>query len=103
MFYNSFFEHFANDPVEIECSKHFYGQKQILPIFFTILRIWLHSDGTRKLIVLILVDMDRGNQDLYIGTKYSIIRPLSCRIYGGCNPVGKICYKKEKRKKKQPG
>ena len=32
--------------------------------------------------------MDRGDQDLYIDTKYSI-------IYGGCNnPLGKICYKK---------
>ena len=32
---------------------------------------------TGKLIVLILVDMDRGDQELYIGTKYRIIGPLS--------------------------
>ena len=44
--------------------------------------------------VLILVNMDRGDQDLYIGTKYSIMGHLLCKIYGAYNnPLGKICYK----------
>ena len=38
--------------------------------FFTTWRIWRHGDVKRKFIVLILIDMDRGNQDLNIGTKY---------------------------------
>ena len=33
--------------------------------------------------VLILVDIDRRDQDLYIGTKYTIIGPLLKKIYGG--------------------
>ena len=34
---------------------------------------WRHTEiGS----VLILLDMDRGDQDLYIGTKYIIIEPL---------------------------
>ena len=36
--------------------------------------------------VLILVDMDNGDQDLYIGTKFNIIGPLfQKKIYRGCN------------------
>ena len=53
---------------------------------------------TLKLLVFILVDMDRGDQDLYTFTKYSIIEPLSKKIYG--NPR-KICYKKKKQQQQQ--
>ena len=46
--------------------------------------------------VLILADMDRWDQDLYIDSKYIIIGPLLLKIYGGCNnPPEKICYKKQ--------
>ena len=31
--------------------------------------VFIDIDVTSKLLVLILVDMDRGDQDLYIGTK----------------------------------
>ena len=54
--------------MKIGCSEDFYGQKQILPFFLTI-----QIDVTQKLMVLILVDIDRGAQDLYIGNIYSII------------------------------
>ena len=55
--------------------------------FLSFRRMWRNSDVTRKLMVLILVDIVRKDQDLsYIGAKYSIIGPL----YGGCNnpPIG---------------
>ena len=35
-----------------------------------------HGDFTWILLMFILVDMDRLNQDICIGTKYSIIGPL---------------------------
>ena len=38
-------------------------------IFFYHFDVWCHSDVTQKLIVLILVDMDGGDQGLCIGTK----------------------------------
>ena len=44
----------------------------LLPLW----RIWRHSDVTRTLMVLILVDMNREDQDLYIDTKYCIIWPV---------------------------
>ena len=50
-----------------------HGQKQIWP-FFNVYDVIVTV--TWKLLVLILVDMDRGNQALYIGTKYSIRAPL---------------------------
>ena len=55
----------------------------------------MHSDVTWKLLVLILVDMDRGDQDLYKGTKNSIVGPLFIENLWGCNNplLCKICYK----------
>ena len=44
--------------------------------FFLFIVLTLY-DIIWKLLVLILVDMDRGDQDLYIGIKYSIIGILS--------------------------
>ena len=35
--------------------------------------------------MLILVDMNRGDQDLYISTKYRILGPLLKKIYGVYN------------------
>ena len=49
-----------------------YGQKQILHFFFSIFTVLTYI----KLMVLISVDMDRGDQNLYIGYKNSIRRPL---------------------------
>ena len=55
----------------------FYSQKKILQFFIHLpfSRKWGQSDVTRKLIVFILVDMDRGHQDSYVGTKNNIIVP----------------------------
>ena len=72
MFNFSFWETFVTDLMKIGCSYDVYGQKQILPFFrffLSFLRIWRHSDVTRKLMVLILIDMDRGDPDQNIGTK----------------------------------
>ena len=50
-----------------------------------------------------LFDMERGDQNLYVSTKYSIIWSFIIENLWGCNnPLGKICYKKKKKKKKQP-
>ena len=43
---------------------------------FTDLTIRHHSDVTRKSILLIFDDMDKGDQGLYVGTKYNTIGPL---------------------------
>ena len=44
---------------------NFYCQKQILPFLFAF-NVWRHSDVTWKLLVLILVDVNRRDRDLYI-------------------------------------
>ena len=66
-------------------------------------RILRHSDVTRTLLVLILVDMDRGDKDLYKGTKNSIIEPLLFKIYQGRNnnppPVRYVTKKNTKQNK----
>ena len=43
--------------------------------------------------VLLLVDIDREDLDLYTGTKYSIIGPILYTIYGGCNNLSSIEYR----------
>ena len=59
--FNYFFKIlFSTDPLKIGCYWNFF------------LPFWRHSDVTWKLLVLILVDMNRGDQELYIGTKCSI-------------------------------
>ena len=48
-------------------------QKQTSPFIsvFTVYSLWRYSVVTWKFLVFILVDMDRGDQDLYIGTTFS--------------------------------
>ena len=61
---------------------------RFLPFIFK--RKWRRSNVTQKM-VLILVDMGIGDQDLYLGTKYSTTGPLLYTIYRGCNnSLGKI-------------
>ena len=38
--------------------------------------MWRNSDETWISFEMLLVDMDRGDQDPYKGTKYNIIGPL---------------------------
>ena len=45
-------------------------------------RIWRHNDNTWKLLVLLLIDMGRGDQVLYIGTENNIIAPYYRRFVG---------------------
>ena len=73
--------------------------------FLIVLTLWRHSGVTWKLMVLILVHMDRIDQGLYIGTKYNIIDPLSWKIYGGllCNNPMVRYDTKNKETNKQPG
>ena len=46
--------------------------------------------------MLVLVGMDEGDQDLHVGTKYSIIGPFNIEDLRELQqPLGMICYKKE--------
>ena len=81
--------HFCHRPAEIRMFLIILPENKLCHFFRFLLpfwRIWRNSDVTWKLLVLIVVDMDKhdkGDQDLYIGTKYSIIAPLLFEIYGG--------------------
>ena len=68
MFNYLFSEFFEKDPVKLGCSSHFF-----LFFRFDEYDVIVTSRGIS---VLHLVDMDKGDQDLYISAKYSIIGPL---------------------------
>ena len=81
---------------------NFHVYFQCIQISEGALTLWLHSDVIWRLIVLILVSMDRGGPYLYTGSKYMGICTENLRRELQQPSLRRTCYKTRVTKSKNP-